>query len=411
MNFLTKAFFLLLLIGISFQSANAQATCGATAPELPTESVIIVANSGTLTFPPLAASGNLPNIEYAVQLIGVPAADGLGDQIIAFTDNTINIGDFNFQPGDQFRVTPITYDLGQVQSLIDMLYSGNFIGLPCCTVAGFVVPDVCPTLMQAGISQGSDIQGLSDISTIISAFTGQPGTIFSVSGFLSQVDALNEGAGSLPDPCGGTQLPICYAVPSLEQGSQVYEIIITFPIRLTSFTAHAEQKYNLLKWTTETEEDNAYFSIQRSADGQNFIEIGRVAGNGTTTAITDYQFSDNQPFSPLSYYRLQQVDFDGKSSFSDIVSVVRKDVDSFDIISFGPNPNQGEMEVIISDIQSSSVDYIITNINGNILAQNSLTTIKGLNTFKVNMTDSPAGIYFISIVNGDLSRHLKFFKK
>ena len=168
----------------------------------------------------------------------------------------------------------------------------------------------------------------------------------------------------------------------------------------------------MLKWTTETEENNAYFSIQRSTDGQNFDEIGRVTGSGTTRVRMGYEFTDNQPLSPLIYYRLQQVDFDGKSSFSDIISVTRKEVESFDIISFGPNPNYGEMEVVISDIENSSVDYFVTNINGNILAQNKLTTIKGLNTFEVNLTDFPAGIYFISIVKGDKSsKHLKFFKK
>jgi len=411
MKFFEKLFMFALLAGISVQWLNAQATCGATTPTLPTESVIIVENDGVITFAPLATNGNLPDIEYAIQLIGVPAADGLGDQIIAFTDNTIDLNNFNFQPGDQFRVTPIAYDLGQVQSVIDMLYNGTFIGLACCILAATAVPDVCPTLMQAGIDQGSDIQNLSDVSTLINVFNGQPGATLSVPGFIDQVNSLNDNASSLPNPCGGSLLPICYAVPSLEQGSQVYEIIITIPIRLTTFEGYAEQKYNLLKWTTATEENNAYFSIQRSVDGQNFTEIGQVNGSGTTTTTMNYEFIDNQPLSPYNYYRLKQVDFDGKSSLSDIISVVRKDVESFDIISFGPNPNYGEMEVVISDIQSSNVDYIITNINGNVLTQNSLTTIKGLNTFKVNMTDSPAGIYFISIVKDELSRHLKFFKK
>jgi len=411
MKFLTKVFILILLIGISVQCANAQVNCGATAPTLPAESVIIIENDRTLMFAPLVNTGNLPDVAYAIQLIGVPATDNLGDQIIAFTNNAINLNDFNFEVGDQFRVTPVGYDLAQVQTTVDLLFNGNFIGLPCCTVAGLALPDICPNLMQAGISQGADIQNLSDVSTLFTVFSEQPGATFSVPGFISQINSLNDNASSLPNPCGGSQLPICYAVASSAEGSQVYEIINNLPIQLTVFEAYAEQKYNLLKWTTATEENNAYFNIQRSTDGQNFDEIGRVTGNGTTTTTMDYEFIDSQPLSPLSYYRLQQVDFDGKSSFSDIVSAVRKDVESFDIISFGPNPNYGEMEVVISDIQSGRVDYIITNINGNILTQNGLTTIKGLNTFKVNMTDSPAGIYFISIMKDELSRHLKFFKK
>jgi len=411
MKFFTKLFILSLLICISVQQAKAQSTCGATPPELPTEPAILIQNSGIFSFAPLAINGNLPDIEYAIQLIGMPATDGLGDQIIAFTGNSINLNDFNFQPGDQFSVTPVAYDLEQIQSIIDRLYNGSFLGLACCTVAGLAVDNLCPTLMQGGINQASDIQNLSDIVTLINIFNGQPGATLSVPGFIDQVNSLNDNASALPNVCGGNQLPVCYAVPSLEQGSQVYEIIITFPIRLASFDAYAEQKHNLLKWTTETEEDNAYFSIQRSADGQNFAEIGRVVGSGTTSTSINYEFIDNQPLSPYSYYQLQQVDFDGKSSFSDIV-VVRKDVENFDVFSFGPNPNEGEMNVIISDTQSGNLDYFVIDINGKVLTQNSLTSIAGLNTFKVNTRDFPAGIYFISIVKkGELSRHLKFLKK
>jgi len=411
MKIFKKLFMFTLLAVTSVQWVNAQATCGAVAPELPTESVITVEDFGILGFPPLTTTGNLPDIAYAIQLIGTSATDSLGDQIIAFTDNTIGLDDFNFMDGDQFRVTPIAYDLQQVQSVIDMLYNGTFIGLPCCTVAGLALPDVCPTLTQAGISQGSDIQDLSDVATLIAVFNGQPNATFSVPGFISQVDVLNENASSLPASCGGDQLPVCYAVPSLEQGSQVYEVITNLPIELIVFEAYAEQKHNLLKWTTATEENNAYFSVQRSANGQDFVEIGRINGSGTTTDEVNYEFVDTNPISSLNYYRLQQVDFDGKSSFSDIVSVERKYPEIFDVISAGPNPNNGEIEVTILNEQSGSVDYLVTNINGKTLTQNTFVTTEGLNTFRVNITDFPTGIYFISIKKDELNVHLKFLKR
>ncbi len=410
MKIYRKLFFITLFICISIQWAGAQSTCGAIPAELPTAPTIIVQNIQPLAFASLSTNSNLPDIEYAIQFIGMSATDGLGDQIIAFTGDVINLNDFNFANDDQFRVTPIAYDLGQVQSIIDQLYNGSFFGLACCTVAGLAVPDVCPTLMQAGINQGSDIQNLSDIITLINIFNGQLGATLSVPSFINQINSLNDNASSLPNPCGGNQLPVCYAVPSLEMGSQVYRVVEFLPIRLISFEAYAEQNYNLLKWATATEENNAYFSIQRSTDGQDFAEIGRVAGSGTTTVTTSYKFVDNQPLSPFSYYRLQQVDFDGKSSFSDIV-VLRREVESFDIISFGPNPNQGEMEVIISDVQSRNIDYFVININGNVLIQNSLNTVRGLNSFKLDLTELPSGIYFISIANDEVNRHLKFLKR
>ncbi len=413
MKFFTTLFIITLLTCTSTQWANGQSSCGATVPELPTESVITVEiNDNALAFASLTTPSNLPDLEYAIQLVGLPATDSLGDQIIAFSrSNTINLNDFDFESGNQFRVTPVAYDLSQIQGLIGSIFDETFFGAPCCAIAGLAISGLCENLSLAGVSQGSDITGLNDIITISRVFEDNPDLTVSIPGFAASVDGINTDASALPGTCGGNRLPICYAGPLAEEGAQLYDIVESLPIELTAFEAYAEQRHNLLKWTTATEENNAYFSIQRSANGQEFIEIGRVNGNGSTKNEINYEFVDNHPLSSLNYYRLQQVDFDGKSSFSDIVGVVRKDVERFGVISFGPNPNNGEMEVIILDEQNSNIDYAITDINGKTLTQNRLTTTEGLNTFRVNITDFPTGIYFISIVKDELSTHLKFLKK
>lgn len=412
MKIFTKLSAFILLFCVPVQWANAQANCDAIVPELPTEAVIPLQISSTITLSPLSVRGDLPDLEYAIQVVGIIATDSLSDQITGFTRNaSINVDDFGLKDGDRFRVTPIAYDLSQVQTLITLLFEGNFLGLPCCTIAGLSLPGVCERLESAGLASATDITGLSDITQVLTVFNEDPDLTYSVPGFISVVDGLNEGASALPASCGGNEIPICYASPLGDTGTQLYDIITNFPIELASFKAYPEQKHNYLKWTTATEENNAYFSIQRSANGQDFVQIGRIGGSGTTTEAVDYEFIDDKPLGNVNYYRLQQVDFDGKSSFSDIIGVVRKDADILDVISVGPNPNNGEMDIVILDEESGRIDYVITDINGKNLAHNTLTTSEGLNTFKVNITDYPAGIYFISIVKGEFSTHLKFLKK
>lgn len=412
MKIFTKVFIFALLTCGSIQWTNAQSTCGSTVPELETEPTITIEVSTSITFPSFRTSSNLPDVEYAIQLIGLPATDSLGDKIITFSrENTINIDDLDLIEGDQFRVTPVAYDLAQVQDLIGSIFDGVFFSAPCCAIADLALPGLCENLALGGIAQGTDIVGLNDIITINRIFDNDPGLTFSIPGFAASVDQINISAGALPDECGGDRVPICYGGPLDETGTQLYEVIESLPVELAAFEAYAKQKHNLLKWTTATERNNAYFGIQRSANGQDFTEIGRVNGNGTSTNTNDYQFTDDEPLSSLNYYRLQQVDIDGKSSFSDIVGVVRADAETLEVVSFGPNPNNGEMEVTVLNEQNGNIDYVITDINGKALTQNRVIVTEGLNTFEVNITDFPAGVYFISIIRGELSTHLKFLKK
>ena len=83
------------------------------------------------------------------------------------------------------------------------------------------------------------------------------------------------------------------------------------PVRFESFEARAEQCQVDLLWTTSEETNAAYFTVQRSLDGVTFEDIGRVTASGSSRMRQQYAFSDSLP-GPHNYYRLKQVDFDGK---------------------------------------------------------------------------------------------------
>ncbi len=93
------------------------------------------------------------------------------------------------------------------------------------------------------------------------------------------------------------------------------------PVEFMSFTAQWDNGSVLLEWETASEIDNERFDVERSTDGENFAVIGSVDGGGTTNEHRQYWFVDKNPVSGISYYRLRQVDFDGKEEHSAVISI------------------------------------------------------------------------------------------
>ena len=88
------------------------------------------------------------------------------------------------------------------------------------------------------------------------------------------------------------------------------------PVTLQTFTAAAINNTARLQWETASEINNDHFDIERSANGNLFTKIGRVQGSGTTSIAQHYQFVDPAPLTSNNYYRLAQVDVDGKITYS-----------------------------------------------------------------------------------------------
>jgi hypothetical protein len=92
------------------------------------------------------------------------------------------------------------------------------------------------------------------------------------------------------------------------------------PVELVDFKGRNTEGGNLLTWRTASESQNSHFDIERSDEGNYFEKIGTVKGYGTTQIVQHYQFLDSRP-KALQYYRLRQVDFDGKDQFSNTIAL------------------------------------------------------------------------------------------
>jgi hypothetical protein len=93
------------------------------------------------------------------------------------------------------------------------------------------------------------------------------------------------------------------------------------PIELGFFGGYVSEGVTVINWTTFSEINNNYFTLERSGDGYKWEVIGTVEGAGNSSSIIDYTFYDRHPLKGVNYYKLKQTDYDGEYEYSDIISV------------------------------------------------------------------------------------------
>lgn len=108
--------------------------------------------------------------------------------------------------------------------------------------------------------------------------------------------------------------------------------IAPLPVVFVSFDAHLHEHHVLLHWQTSLEENNSYFVIERSIDSEIWDSIGTIRGAENSQHIIDYSFEDKGPTSGVNYYRIRQVDLDGKTMSSDVEWVDFHHYDGFDVL-------------------------------------------------------------------------------
>lgn len=207
--------------------------------------------------------------------------------------------------------------------------------------------------------------------------------------------ATGQDFGTTAPPAGASTTVYARAVNGPCKGAIVSAVIdgimcaVVLPINLTAFNATKQNKEVALNWLTQTELNNNYFEVQRSADGVTFATIGAVRGAGTTNVAQKYNLIDTKPLRGINYYRLNQVDFDGKQSFSPTVSVSMDDKVGVDIM---PNPAYNSVTVAISG-ESNIASVRIADLTGRVLS--AVDNIS--NNQSIDISQLPQGVYFMQI--------------
>lgn len=173
------------------------------------------------------------------------------------------------------------------------------------------------------------------------------------------------------------------------------------PITLVSFSATLLQSGSVkLDWKTSMEINCSKYKIERSYDGNMFSEIASINGSGTTSVVHNYSAIDNVSSlaGAIIYYRLKQLDIDGKGSYSKIVSVKTKQSNKNLVIS--PNPFNSYLNVNMNWSKSEIITARVINIQGKEVVTKSIQMNKGLNYIKLDdLSNLPSGNYFIQFIS------------
>ncbi|GAB4282711.1 MAG: hypothetical protein Kow0068_07430 [Marinilabiliales bacterium] len=143
---------------------------------------------------------------------------------------------------------------------------------------------------------------------------------------------------------------------------------LNLPVEFLEFNAYITKDNKIeLKWSTAAEQNNDYFTIERSNNASNFEAVGYIKGAGNSNKLIRYQFVDEYPLRGITYYRIKQTDFDGTSKYTDVVSIKLEQNQSSDFIIY-PNPAKASDNVYV-DLSGFEVDKEVLVVVYNVLGE------------------------------------------
>ena len=175
-----------------------------------------------------------------------------------------------------------------------------------------------------------------------------------------------------------------------------FGLCIALPIELTVFDGQAQDNSNLLYWQTAMEIDNEYYVVQKSKDGINWIDAGKVDAQGDSNAAQDYSFEDTDPYTS-TYYRLNYFDTEGVGEFSNVIVINNTQLENIASFSVFPNPANDIISFRL-DTDSEIMDEVsITLVNGfgqKVLFRKADTDSQKMN---LNVSSFTSGVYYLVI--------------
>lgn len=185
------------------------------------------------------------------------------------------------------------------------------------------------------------------------------------------------------------------------------------PVKFNNLETNCENGKAKLEWSTFTEINNDYFTIERSIDGYNYDVIAKVKGVGTTSQFTSYEWTDNQQLHDIYYYRLSQTDFDGSSEYLQTVTFNSTScIDKSFKVSVFPNPiiDNSIIELVLN--QETVVSISLIDVTGRIIKEITSKANKDLGVYHFNIDSHclPTGIYFIKVETDNGGEIIKLIK-
>ncbi len=269
-------------------------------------------------------------------------------------------------------------------------------------------------LTSTTVNLSSGISVLPNELVIYATHGGESRTHTPATGYTESVDLSGAGGGqsstvnSKSITASGTENPTSTASGSQNRFVMAAVRIIpngatcssALPIELVKFDVEASGQSVQVTWETVSELNNDFYTIERSLNGINWEEIGKVKGAGTSKTRNGYKFYDDSPYPDLTYYRLKQTDFNGMYDYSWIQVINIRSFDK-DILKIFPNPAQSEILVVGYTDQLTIINSLGLEVTESVRILQEESQVKRINVSKLGQ-----GAYFIK----SQQHFLKFIK-
>lgn len=204
--------------------------------------------------------------------------------------------------------------------------------------------------------------------------------------------------GMVSDPTDGSfWFTSNYTVPSGSWATLILHFEIVggvVPVTLLTFNVSTNEKSVLLNWSTASEINNDHFEVERSADGLSFVSIGTVPAVARPGSLNRYSFGDTKPEKGIRYYRLKQVDKDGRTSFSSIKQILFNAVGPRVVLY--PNPANEVVNLEFRSARPAVTRLSITNMAGQVVLTQPMNILQGDNKTALFVHTLVGGSYWIS---------------
>lgn len=233
---------------------------------------------------------------------------------------------------------------------------------------------------------GIDDETITNLPTSSISITGDS-ISSSVAKFLSNrvINCAREINGSLPTT----------SIPYKAENSPLSVVLKSFIVKETNEKA-------LLLWETASELNNDYFLLERSWDGMQYEQLGRIKGAGTTSESSKYSFTDDAPFLGTSYYRLTQNDFNGeKEIFAPHSFTYSLDGTEMNLLQFGPNPFIDKISLLIQFPNNTKLRAELFTIDGKKIWETMQDASVGRASYTLNPDLRSSGIYHLRLRNSE----------
>jgi hypothetical protein len=170
-------------------------------------------------------------------------------------------------------------------------------------------------------------------------------------------------------------------------------------VTLADFSASCEGSNTNITWTTDSERNSDHFTLERSFDGDEWERIARINGAGTTSSLNTYTVEDRKHLAE-TYYRLTQVDFDGKSEMFPPI-VVNCNSKTNELLVY-PNPNNGSFTVSVNSNETTGeATVFVQDMSGKVILSRNVNVLSGTNTIHFENTTLSQGAYLVSVQGKD----------